>query len=87
MSLNYAYKYARIRLSDGICRAVTDTSEYILSPEYVPIEDDTINYALKYYYPIPESVTSFADFQGLFYLDAAHTQLFEEGNAALRHEE
>ena len=87
MSLNYAYKYARLRLSDGICRAITDTSEYILSPEYVPITDDSVNFLRKYYYPIPEEVNSFADFQGLFYYDAAHTQPFDEGNAVLRHDD
>lgn len=85
---NYAYKYALLRLDrGGICGGTQDTSDYILRPDYVPIEDDSINYLLKYYYPIPETVTSFADFQGLFYLDAAHTQPFEEGNAALRHED
>ena len=87
MALNYAYKYACIRLPSGLCTMIQDTSDYILRPDYIPIEDETINYALKYYYPIPAEVNSFADFQGLFYLDAAHTQPFEEGNAALRHED
>lgn len=87
MAANYAYKYAILRLRDGICRGTQDTSDYILDPGYVPIEDDLIDYGFKYYYPIPEEVTCFADFQGLFYLDAEHTQPFEEGNAALRHEE
>ena len=87
MSTTYAYKYARIRTEDGLCRGLQDTSTYVLDPTYVPIEDDSINYLMKYYYPIPETVTSFADFQGLFYYDAEHTQLFEEGNAALRHED
>lgn len=81
MSTLYAYKYARIRISDGICRGVDDSTEYILSPEYVPIEDDTIDYYRKYYYPIPATATSFDDFQGRWYLDAAHTQEFVEGNA------
>lgn len=83
---NYQYKYARIR-ENGMCTAISDTSDYILNPLYIPIEDETINYLLKYYYPIPESVTCFADFQGLFYLDADHTQPFEEGNAALRYDD
>ena len=86
MAMTYAYKYALIR-ANGLCTGVQDTSTYVLDPLYVPIEDDSINYLLKYYHPIPETVTSFADFQGLFYLDAAHTQPFEEGNAALRHED
>jgi len=64
-----------------------DTSNYILDPLHVPVTDDSVNFALKYYYPIPEEVTSFADFQGLFYLDAAHTQPFDEGNAVLRHDD
>ena len=88
MSTNYAYKYAVLNLDfNGICLGLEDTSAYILNPTHVPIEDDSIDYTLKYYYPIPEEVTSFASFQGLFYLDSAHTQPFEEGNAALRHEE
>ena len=86
MAINYAYKYALIR-ANGLCTGVQDTSDYVLDPLYVPIEDDSINYLLKYYHPIPAEVNSFADFQGLFYLDAAHTQPFEEGNAALRHED
>lgn len=86
MALTYAYKYARIR-ENGLCTGIQDTSTYVLDPLYVPVTDDTVNFALKYYYPIPETVTCFADFQGLFYLDAAHTQPFEEGNAVLRHEE
>lgn len=90
MAINYAYKYAV--LSDdpayyGMCVEVQDTSNYILRPDYIPIEDDTVNYFLKYYHPIPESVTSFADFNGLFYYDSEHTQPFDEGNAALRHED
>lgn len=85
MAIMYAYKYATIN-ANGLCLGVQDTSDYILDTRFVPIEDDSINYPLKYYWPIPETVTSFADWQGLFYLDAAHTQPFEEGNAALRHE-
>lgn len=80
MAMNYAYKYARIQLTNGMCRGIMDTSDYTLSPDLIPIEDETINYLFKYYWPIPETVTSFDDFQGLWYLDAAHTQLFEEGN-------
>lgn len=88
MATNYAYKYATIDdLTNGLCLGVQDTSNYVLDPTYVPILDDNIEYIFKYYWPIPESVTSFADFQGLFYLDEAHTQPFEEGNAALRHED
>ena len=80
MANMYAYKYAFIN-EDGLCLGVQDTSNYILNRTHVPIEDDTIDYGLKYYWPIPETVTSFDDWQGLWYLDAAHTQLFEEGNA------
>lgn len=83
MERRYAYKYARIRITDGLCIGVMDTTTLELDPQFVPITDDSINFALKYYYPVPESVTSFDDFQGLFYYDAAHTQPFEEGNAAL----
>ena len=81
MALNYGYKYAVIELSmGGICLEVQDTTNYILRPDYIPIEDDTLNYALKYYYPIPETVTSFDDFEGKWYLDAEHTQEATELN-------
>lgn len=79
MERRYGFKYAIIT-ENGMCIEIRDCTQYVLDPLYVPIEDDTINYALKYYYPIPETVTSFDDFQGLWYYDAAHTQLFEEGN-------
>ena len=75
MATNYAYKYAVLELSmGGICLEVQDTTNYILRPDYVPIEDDTLDYGLKYYYPIPATVTSFDDFQGKWYYDADHTQ-------------
>lgn len=81
MALNYAYKYAIIDdLTNGWCLGMQDTSNYVLNPAYVPIQTDSIDYLFKYYWPIPETVTSFDDFQGLWYLDEAHTQLFEEGN-------
>lgn len=74
MSVKYAYKYATIDLKlNGLCRGVADTTDYILSRDHVPIEDDTLNYALKYYHPIPEVVNSHDDFQGKWYTDAAHT--------------
>lgn len=84
MAQNYQYKYAVLSENpayQGMCVEIQDRTDYILSPDHVPIEDETINYLMKYYYPIPETVTSFDDFQGLWYLDAAHTRLFEEGNA------
>lgn len=80
----YAYKYAVLDLTlGGLCLELQDTTTYVLRPDYVPITDDSIDYILKYYYPIPESVSSFSDFNGLFYYDAEHTQPFEEGNVAL----
>lgn len=69
----YGYKYAQIRESDGRCYGTQDTSDYFLDRLYVPIEDDTLDYYRKYYWPIPEVVTSFDDFQGKWYTDAAHT--------------
>lgn len=82
-SVNYAYQYAVLNMEyGGLCLEMQDTTDYILRPDYVPIEDmDNIDYILKYYYPIPETVTSFADFQGRWYLDPDHTQEFVEGNA------
>lgn len=84
-SVNYAYKYAVLNMDyGGLCLAVQDTTTYILDPTYVPVTDiDTVDFTLKYYYPIPETVTSFDDFQGLFYHDAERTQPYTEGNEKL----
>lgn len=79
MSTHYAYKYATLR-SNGLCDGVMDTTNYILRPDYVPIEDDTLPYLLKYYYPMPESVTSFDDFYGKWYYDEAHQNEVAELN-------
>ena len=76
----YAYKYARLR-SNGMCFGTSDTSNYILDPLYVPIEDDTLDYFMKYYHPIPDSVTSFDDFQGKWYSDSSFTVEVPELNA------
>lgn len=74
MAMNYAYKYAIIAdLTNGLCLGVQDTSDYILDPTYVPVESIDVPYELKYYWPIPTTVTSFDDFQGQWYSDAAHT--------------
>ena len=72
MSTNYAYQYAVIR-ENGLCTMVQDTTNYILDRLYIPVEGDTSIYMLKYYYPIPESVSSFDDFTGTWWNDAAHT--------------
>lgn len=73
MAINYAYYYAQLDLNTGMCRGIQDTSDYVLSPDRVPIETYDMNYLFKYYYPIPETVESFDDFQGQWYSDAAHT--------------
>jgi hypothetical protein len=73
----YAYYYARLQAGTGLCRGVTDSTDYILDPLYVPIPSADRVYLLKYYWPIPETVTSFDDFQGQWYTDAAHTQIFD----------
>lgn len=74
----YGYKYAIIRnLTNGLCLGVQDTTDYILDPAYVPVDDIDAGYTLKYYWPIPTTVTSFSDFQGKWYTDATHTILAE----------
>lgn len=74
MQTRYAYYYAVISdVTNGWCLGVQDTSNYILDPTYVPIPEPDGNYMLKYYWPLPETVTSFDDFQGSWYEDAAHT--------------
>ena len=72
MAVNYAYYYATIRESDGLCIRVRDTSDYILDRLNVPISEYNGNYIFKYYYPIPDSVSSFDDFQGRWYTDNTH---------------
>ena len=76
----YGFKYAMIR-TDGLCIEKRDCTEYVLDPLYVPIEDDSLPYLMKYYYPIPNSVTSFDDFQGKWYYDAAHQNEVPELNS------
>ena len=77
MALQYEYHYATVRTSDGLCTGALDTSSLILSPTHVPIDDAhaEINYYfLKYYWPLPNGeVTSFDDFHGSWWTDAAHT--------------
>lgn len=73
MATNYAYYYAILDASTGMCIQIDDTSSYYLDPLFVPINVIDLNYLLKYYYPIPETVESFDDFQGQWYSDAAHT--------------
>ena len=73
MALDYAYAYAIIDLKTGECFQVDDTTDYIIDRQYVPTPTYNENYLLKYYYPIPTSVSSFADFTGEWYVDAAHT--------------
>lgn len=74
MATNYAYFYAIIGdLSNGECTGLDDTSDYILDRAHIPVPDYNFDYLLKYYWPIPETVTSFDDFQGSWYEDAAHT--------------
>ena len=65
----YGFKYAVVR-ENGLCIEIQDTTDFILDPFHVPIEDDTLPYMLKYYNPIPASVTSFDDFHGKWYYDA-----------------
>lgn len=80
MSVHYGYKYAVLR-ENGLCIEKQDTTNYILDRLYVPIEDESLSYLLKYYHPIPDTVTSFDDFHGLWYSDAEFTTLVPELNA------
>lgn len=79
MEYRYGYKYARIR-ENGMCDEIADTTNYIVNRLYIPIEDDTLPYLMKYYHPIPETVTSFSDFQGKWYYDADHQNEVAELN-------
>lgn len=79
MSVSSGYKYARI-MDSGLCRGKTDTTDYILDKFYVPIEDDTLPYLMKYYHPIPDNVASFNDFQGKWYADAEFAEEVSELN-------
>lgn len=74
MATNYDYYYAIIDLDSGMCVEVIDTTNYYNRADYVPIDEPNGEYLLKYYYPIPQSA---GDFNGEFYWDADHTQVFE----------
>ena len=39
----YGFKYARVR-ADGLCVEIQDTTDYVLNPLYVPIEDEYLPY-------------------------------------------
>ncbi|MDD6828011.1 MAG: hypothetical protein PUE12_18235 [Oscillospiraceae bacterium] len=71
METRYGYKYATIR-ENGLCTGKRDSTDYILDRLYVPISNYDLPYLMKYYYPIPETVNSFNDFQGKWYLDSGH---------------
>lgn len=73
----YAYYYARVQADTGLCISVVDSTNLYLDPTYVPIPEYNRGYLLKYYYPLPETVTNHDDFQGQWYTDAAHTILAE----------
>ena len=79
MAINYAYMYAVIEdETTGECIEVQDTTNFILARTHVPITEFNEDYILKYYWPLPnDPVTSFDDFQGLWYEDAEHTILAE----------
>ena len=79
MDARYGYKYACLRTS-GLCTATEDTTDFILDPLYVPIPDVNLPSLMNYYYPIPEVVTSFNDFHGKWYYDAAHQNEVPELN-------
>lgn len=69
----YGFYYATIELNNGgECTGVQDTTDFILDPTYVPIPEYSRDYLFKYYYPIPETVTSFDDFNGKWYYDSEH---------------
>lgn len=72
MGVQFQYKYALIE-ENGLCLGLRDTTNYVLDRLYVPIEDDSLPYLMKYYHPIPDAVSSFSDFQGKWYSDAAFT--------------
>lgn len=81
MATNYAYYYASIRESDGLCVGIRDTSDYELDRLTVPIPEYNWDYLMKYYHPIPDNVNSFDDFQGKWYADSAFTVEVPELNA------
>ena len=74
----YAYCYAIIDDVDtGLCMGVDDTTSYILDRTRVPVPEYSYDYAFKYYWPLPTTVTSHSDFQGKWYDDEEHTILSE----------
>lgn len=45
----YAYYYAVIDLDTNMCMEVQDTSDYIVRPDYIPIDEPNGEYVFKYY--------------------------------------
>lgn len=79
----YAYKYGVLDLSSeyyGQCFQVQDTTDYVIRPDHIPISEPIEAYMELWYYPVPTSVSSFADFTGKWYYDQEHTQEATELN-------
>ena len=72
MGVQYQYHYAIVRENNGLCTGTLDSSSYTLNRTYVPIDDADKDYPLKYYWPLPETVTSFDDFQGKWYTSSTY---------------
>lgn len=67
-----SYCYALIDNS-GKCYEVRRMIMRVLRPCYVPIDNVSIDYLSKYYWPIPNFVDCKENFCGQWYLDAGHT--------------
>lgn len=68
----YAYNYAQVELDTGRCTGLQDTTNYILRRDYIPVDKIKVTYLDKYYHPVPESVSSFDDFQGRWYTSSTY---------------
>ena len=49
MGMNYAYYYAVIDLTTGMCVGVRDTSSVYNFADHIPIDDPNGEYLFKYY--------------------------------------
>lgn len=73
----YGFYYAIVVPETGECIEVRDTTDFILDPIYIPIEEYSRGYLLKYYHPIPSSVSSFDDFTGQWYVDSDYATIYD----------
>ena len=71
------YKYAVVD-DVGKCYEVCITTNCTCDQYHVPVQDTSLKYLSKYYYPIPQYVDGELDFIGNWYTDFDHDVLIDK---------